>query len=212
MKKKVVIVDYGLGNIQSAINSVKKALSSENSNNNIVEKTSDYKFIKDASHIILPGQGAFESCIKGLQKLDGMIDELQNQVLVKKKPIFGICVGMQLFATKSFENGEHNGLNWIKGNIIKIQSKKNVLPHMGWNKLNNIKQHAILSGVENEHFYFVHSYYFMPQKEENILAYTDYDTNFPSIVNEKNIFGTQFHPEKSSKAGIKLLSNFLLLN
>jgi Glutamine amidotransferase len=131
MKKKVVIVDYGLGNIQSAINSVKKALSSENSNNNIVEKTSDYKFIKDASHIILPGQGAFESCIKGLQKLDGMIDELQNQVLVKKKPIFGICVGMQLFATKSFENGEHNGLNWIKRNIIKIQSKKNVLPHMG---------------------------------------------------------------------------------
>ena len=211
MKKKVIIVDYGLGNIRSANNSLKKALALNNEEDYIVERTSNYKSLIEATHIVLPGQGAFESCIEGLKNLDGMIDELNNQVLIKNKPIFGICVGMQLFANKSFENGDHDGLGWIKGSILKIPSNENVLPHMGWNKIKSLIKHPLISGVDKEHFYFVHSYYFKTKSEKDVLAVTNYEFEFPSIIGKNNIFGTQFHPEKSSNAGIRILSNFLLI-
>ena len=210
MSKKVVIVDYGLGNIRSAQKSIQKAFELNGQTNCIVEKSSNYKSLIESSHIVLPGQGAFQSCIEGLIKLDGVVEEIHNQVLARKKPILGICVGMQLFATKGYENGEHKGLGLIDGAVLKIPPNGHVLPHMGWNKINDLAKHPLLLGVANEHFYFVHSYYFKPNDKKNILATTNYNFEFPSVVGKSNIYGTQFHPEKSSNAGIKILSNFLL--
>ena len=176
-----------------------------------VERSSDYKSLIEASHIILPGQGAFESCIKGLKDLSGMIEELQSQVIVKKKPILGICVGMQLFSDIGFENGKHKGLGWIRGSVIKVPSNKKVLPHMGWNEIICLNENSILKGIRTEHFYFVHSYYFEAKNPNNVIAESDYGISFPVVVAKENILGVQFHPEKSADAGIKLLSNFLLL-
>ena len=210
MSKKVVIVDYGLGNIRSAQKSIEKAFELNGQTNYSVEKSSNYKSLIKSSHIVLPGQGAFQSCIEGLIKLDGVIEEIHNQVLIRKKPILGICVGMQLFATKGYENGEHKGLDLIDGEGLKIPPNGHALPHMGWNKIRDLIKHPLLLGASNEHFYFVHSYYFKPNDKKNILATTNYNFEFPSVVGKGNIYGTQFHPEKSSKAGIKILSNFLL--
>ncbi len=210
MKTKIVIVDYGLGNIRSAINSIKKALEYKKIDA-IVERSSNHKSLKDATHVVLPGQGAFESCIQGLKKLDGIIEELNENVIIKKKPFLGICVGMQLLANQSFENGTHKGLGWIEGNIIKIPAEGLVLPHMGWNKIINSKNHSILKNIQEEHFYFVHSYYFQIKNKNFIISESKYVLEFPAVIACDNIIATQFHPEKSSKAGIELLSNFLLM-
>ena len=126
MNKKVVIVDYGLGNIRSAQKSIEKAIELKKDKSTTVERSSRYESLHEATHIVLPGQGAFEACINGLASLDGMLEELNNQILFKKKPIFGICVGMQLFADVSFENGEHKGLGWIGGKVLKIESREKV--------------------------------------------------------------------------------------
>ena len=210
MKKQIVIVDYGLGNIRSAQNSIQKAMNLL-SIEGYVKRSSDYKSLSEATHIILPGQGAFESCIKGLKSLNGMVDELCTQVIINKKPMLGICVGMQLLADMGFENGEHKGLGWINGNVIKMPNNKKILPHMGGNEIYCLNKNPILKGIYKEHFYFVHSYYFEVKNTNNIIAESNYGINFPTVVAKENILGVQFHPEKSAKAGIKLLSNFLLL-
>ena len=140
-----------------------------------------------------------------------MTEELRSQVIVKKKPILGICVGMQLFSDMGFENGKHKGLGWISGNVIKMPSNKKILPHMGWNEISRLSENPILNELEKEHFYFVHSYYFEVKNPNNIIAESDYGISFPVAVAKGNILGVQFHPEKSANAGIKLLSNFLLL-
>ena len=210
MTLNVVVIDYGLGNVHSAKQSTEKAIEQTNKKG-VIKISSNYTSLKNASHIILPGQGAFESCLKGLLSLKGLINELKEQIFIKKKPLLGICVGMQLLANESFENGTHEGLGLIDGSIIKIPTEKLKLPHMGWNEIAINNNHKILNGISNNHFYFVHSYYFKTKKIENVIASTNYEINFPAIIAKDNIFGTQFHPEKSSNSGIKLLSNFLLL-
>ena len=211
MKKRVAIIDYGLGNIVSAQQSFIKD-AKENSLNVDVVITNDVEIINDSTHIVLPGQGAFNSCIEGLRSIDGMIDSLENNVLNKKKPFLGICVGMQLLAEEGRENGTHDGLGWIKGSTKKLQPNNMKLPHMGWNNVNVINKNFDMDfPIDNLDFYFVHSYYFDCFDKKNIIATTDYDLSFPSIVGKENIYGVQFHPEKSSNQGLRLINSFLKL-
>tara|TARA_Y100000590_G_scaffold83785_1_gene93423 strand:+ start:8787 stop:9422 length:636 start_codon:yes stop_codon:yes gene_type:complete len=209
MKLSIAIIDYGLGNIQSAKKSIEKVILDNNVEGDVYF-ASDFKLLEKSTHIILPGQGAFESCIKGLKNLEGMIDELNKQIIYKKKPILGICVGMQLLANRSFENGINEGLGWIEGSIEKVPNGKLSLPHMGWNDLTKQSSHKVLDNINNDdHFYFVHSYYFKTINNENIIATANYGINFPAIVAKENILGVQFHPEKSSSSGLKMLTNFI---
>ena len=157
---------------------------------------------------MLPGQGAFETCIVGLKKIPGMIEELNKLVMYEKKPFFGICVGMQLLANNSLENGNHEGLGWINGTIEKLPSDKLKMPHMGWNSVWPTNNNNLISGTND--YYFVHSYYFDCKNNENILAETQYGMNFTSIVGKENIYGVQFHPEKSSSQGLNLIKNFII--
>ena len=208
MKKKVAIIDYGLGNIVSAQQSFIKDAKEHNLNADVVI-TNDVETINNSTHIVLPGQGAFKSCIEGLKSIDGMIDSLENNVLNKKKPFLGICVGMQLLADQGRENGNHDGLGWIKGSTKKLKPSNLKLPHMGWNLVipTNSKYNNLIS-TKND-YYFVHSYYFECADKDNILAETKYGTNFTSIVGKENIYGVQFHPEKSSSQGLNLLKEFI---
>ena len=208
MKKKVAIIDYGLGNIVSAQQSFIKDAREHNLNAEVVI-TNDVEIINNSTHIVLPGQGAFKSCIEGLKSINGMIDSLENNVLNKKKPFLGICVGMQLLADEGRENGTHNGLGWIKGSTKKLKPNNLKLPHMGWNLATptNSKYNNLISNKND--YYFVHSYYFDCANKDNILAETKYGTNFASIVGKENIYGVQFHPEKSSSQGLNLLKEFI---
>ena len=211
MKKKIIIVDYGLGNIRSAEQSLNRVTEEFNLNAE-VKITNDAKEINSATHIVLPGQGAFLSCINGLINIPGMIEELSESVLIKKKPFLGICVGMQLLANISYEHGEHLGLGWIEGEI-KMLPKNNIkLPHMGWNEVNIINNdNNLIEQNEVNDFYFVHSYYFDCKQRENVIGTTDYGINFTSFISKENIYGVQFHPEKSSRQGLELIKNFLIL-
>jgi len=209
MKKKITIVDYGLGNIVSAKQSFLKVVAEKNFEAEVVISRNP-RDIKESSHIILPGQGAFESCMNGLKKIPGMIDALEESVIKNKKPFLGICVGMQLLAEKSYENGQHLGLGWIKGSIKKLEVKNLKLPHMGWNSVVIVNQQTDMKfNLENEDLYFVHSYFFECSKKENVVGLTYYGSNFTSIVCKENIYGVQFHPEKSSDQGLVLIKNFL---
>ena len=208
MKKYITIVDYGLGNIRSAEQSLKKVID-ENNIDAEVAITNNAKDIYLASHIILPGQGAFETCMEGLKNITGMIDALSQNVLIQKKPFLGICVGMQLLATKSYENGIHHGLGWIDGEIKKIPSADLKLPHMGWNEVLIKKENKLIKEKEENNYYFVHSYFFECKHEKNEVASTNYGINFTSIISKENIYGAQFHPEKSSYQGMRLIRNFI---
>lgn len=208
MSIKAVIIDYGSGNIFSLKKSLEYIIL-EKKINCLIEVSDSYKSLNNATHIILPGQGAFNSCINGLNNLDGIVEELKNQVLEKKKPILGICVGMQLLANKSFENGTHEGLGWIDGEIRKLPKESQILPHMGWNIISCVNSHPTIDGLSDKHFYFVHSYYFKAKNVNDIVATSQYGIEFPCIVAKDNILGVQFHPEKSSFSGQKLLSKFL---
>ena len=185
MKKKVAIVDYGLGNIVSAQQSFIKD-AKENKLNVDVVITNEIETINNSTHIVLPGQGAFKSCIEGLRSIDGMIDSLENNVLNKKKPFLGICVGMQMLANESEEKGLHQGLGWIEGKIKKLPDANLKMPHMGWNIVKPITSNNNL--IKNpEDYYFVHSYYFECTQRENILAETQYGINFSSIVAKNSV-------------------------
>ena len=209
MKKKVAIVDYGLGNIVSAKQSFFKVIE-KNSFDIDVLITNKISDIKSSSHIVLPGQGAFKSCIDGLKNIEGMIDVLEESVLKNKIPFLGICVGMQLLADVSYENGKHQGLGWIKGSIKKLTGENIKLPHMGWNNVNiHTNTFEVFNYEEIRDFYFVHSYYFDCFNKKNIIGSTNYGINFASTVGQENIYGVQFHPEKSSNQGMKLIKNFL---
>ena len=211
MKKKIVIVDYGLGNIVSAQQSFLKVIQ-DNFFDAEVIISSCPSDIYASSHIVLPGQGAFSSCIGGLKNIFGMIRALEDSVLIKKKPFLGICVGMQLLAEKGYENGVHQGLGWIKGSIKKLEVNKLKLPHMGWNNIQIINNSYEMSFNQKKNdYYFVHSYFFDCFDEKNIIASTKYGLDFPSIVGKENIYGVQFHPEKSSEQGLGLINNFLSL-
>ena len=207
----IAIIDYGSGNLRSAVKALEVANKSINANSKIVI-TSDPEIIKKSNKIILPGQGSFRDCYLGIKKINGLVDTLNDFVLVKKKPIFGICVGMQLFAKIGYESEETKGFGWIDGVVKKINNinKTLKLPHMGWNQIEFKKDFLLFSGIENKsHMYFVHSYEFLTKQKDCIAATTNYGNSIIVAVAKDNIFGTQFHPEKSQKNGLKLLENFL---
>jgi len=207
---KVTIVDYSSGNISSVINSFKEVAQ----NKATIEVTSDLSKIKSSDKIVLPGQGSFKSCVDALNKISGLNDTLNEFVIANKKPLLGICVGLQMFADVGYEETETKGLGWISGKVSKIdnQNGKFKLPHIGWNQINILKDSKILNEVENNsHMYFVHSYEFIPSDNKVISATTDYSTKVVCSVEKENIFGTQFHPEKSDKTGLKIINNFINL-
>ena len=206
----VTIVDYNSGNISSVINSFTEVAKGTVN----LEVTSDYKKIKSSDKVVLPGQGSFKSCIDALNSINGLTDTLDEFVINKKKPLFGICVGLQMFADVGYEETETKGLGWISGKVSKIDNKngKYKLPHIGWNQINIVKDSKIFKDVENNsHMYFVHSYEFIPEDKKVISATTDYSSKVICSVEKDNIFGTQFHPEKSDKIGLKIIKNFINL-
>jgi glutamine amidotransferase len=204
----VTIVDYNSGNISSVINSFNEVAKDKVN----IEVTSDLNKIKSSDKVVLPGQGSFKSCVNALNSISGLTDTLNEVAIGNKKPLLGICVGLQMFADVGYEEIETKGLGWISGKVVKInnQNGKFKLPHIGWNQLNIHKNSKILKDIENNsHMYFVHSYEFIPQDKSIISATTDYSSNIVCSVEKENIFGTQFHPEKSDKIGLKIIDNFI---
>ena len=206
----VTIVDYKSGNISSVINSFKEVAKDKVT----IEVTSDLNKIKLSDKVVLPGQGSFKSCVDALNKIKGLVDILNEFAINNKKPLLGICVGLQMFADVGYEETETKGLGWISGKVSKIdnQNGKFKLPHIGWNQINIVKGSKIFKDIENNsHMYFVHSYEFIPEDKNVISATIDYSSNIVCSVEKENIFGTQFHPEKSDKIGLKIIDNFINL-
>ena len=209
----LTVVDYGVGNLRSISKSIEKA-NSDNNLNYSVKVSSDVNDVRKSDKIVLPGQGSFKACKNGIDNIKGLLEELNESVLVKKKPIYGICAGMQLFATTGHEEEQTPGLNWIPGEVIKLDlvSSKLKIPHMGWNELkveNNSK--VFEDEINKNHAYFIHSYEFIPEDKKNVSITTNYGKDVIAAVSSENIFGSQFHPEKSQNTGIKILTNFLNL-
>jgi glutamine amidotransferase len=202
-KLNVCIIDYGVGNVHSVANAISflgyKVIIS-----------SDFTIIKKSDALILPGVGAFEAAVNNLKNAD-LKSLLDEQVLALKKPILGICVGMQMMASISEENGIHQGLNWIKGRVVRLQSNNNYpVPHVGWNTISPfIKKPLFIKADENSHFYFDHSYHFIPEDSSHLTAIVNYGGQITAAVQSENIFGVQFHPEKSQSNGLKLFRSFM---
>ena len=206
----VTIVDYKSGNISSVINSFKVVAQ----NKVKIEVTSDINKIKLSDKVVLPGQGSFKSCTDALNGINGLVETLNEFAIDNKKPLLGICVGLQMFADVGYEETETKGLGWISGKVSKIDNKngKYKLPHIGWNQIEIVKESKIFKNIENNsHMYFVHSYEFIPNDKNLISATTDYSSKIICSVEKENIFGTQFHPEKSDKIGLQLIENFINL-
>ena len=206
----VTIVDYNSGNISSVINSFKEV--AKNKVN--IEVTSDLNKIKSSDKVVLPGQGSFKSCVDALNGINGLVDTLNDFAIANKKPLLGICVGLQMFADVGYEDIETEGLGWIPGKVSKINNKNGEykLPHIGWNQINIVKESKIFKDIENRsHMYFVHSYEFLPKDNDVISSTADYSSKIVCSIEKENIFGTQFHPEKSDKIGLKIISNFINL-
>ena len=204
----VTIVDYNSGNISSVVNSFKEVAK----NKIDIEVTSDIQKIRSSDKLVLPGQGSFKSCVDALNAINGLSETLNKFVINDKKPLLGICVGLQMFADVGYEETETKGFGWIPGKVSKIdnQSGKFKLPHIGWNQINIVKDSKIYKDIENNsHMYFVHSYEFLPNDKNVISATTDYSSNIVCSVEKENIFGTQFHPEKSEKIGLRMIKNFI---
>ena len=206
----ITIVDYNSGNISSVVNSFKEV--AQNKVN--IEVTSDLKKIESSDKVVLPGQGSFKSCVNALNNINGLVESLDKFSIENKKPLLGICVGLQMFADIGYEETETKGLGWIPGKVSKIdnQNGKYKLPHIGWNQINIVKESKIFKNIENNsHMYFVHSYEFIPNDKNVISATTDYSSNIVCSAEKENIFGTQFHPEKSDKMGLQIIENFITL-
>ena len=207
----IAVIDYGSGNLMSAAKALEVAAKNINLDSKIIV-TADPKIIKESKKVILPGQGSFRDCYLGIKKMPGLEDVLNEFVLVKKKPIFGICVCMQLFAKIGYESQETKGFGWIDGEVRKINNinKTLKLPHMGWNQIEFKKDFVLFSNIKNKsHMYFVHSYELITKQKDCIVATTSYGNSITVAVAKENVFGTQFHPEKSQKNGLKVLENFL---
>ena len=203
----VAIVDYKSGNISSVINSFKEVAKDKVK----IEVTSDINKIKSSDKVVLPGQGSFKSCTDALKSINGLVETLNEFVINYKKPLLGICVGLQMFADTGYEEIETKGLGWISGKVTKIdnQNGKYKLPHIGWNEINILKESRIFKDIKDKsHMYFVHSYEFLPNDKNASSATTNYSSNHVCAVEKDNIFGTQFHPEKSDKIGLKIIDNF----
>ena len=204
----VTIVDYKSGNISSVINSFKEVAQDKLK----IEVTSDINKIKSSDKVVLPGQGSFKSCTDALKGINGLVETLNEFAINNKKPLLGICVGLQMFADTGYEEIETKGLGWISGKVTKIdnQNGKYKLPHIGWNEINILKDSRIFKDIKDKsHMYFVHSYEFVPNDKNIVSATTDYSSNHVCAVEKDNIFGTQFHPEKSDKIGLKIIDNFI---
>ena len=202
----VAIIDCGSGNLRSAAKAFE--LYAEGA----VEVTADPEVVVKADHIVLPGQGAFADCRRGLASIDGMDEAIAEVVVQKGRPFLGICVGMQLMATAGLEHGRHAGFGWIDGEVkpIELSDSSLKIQHMGWNELSIQQDHPLLDGVEDgTHVYFVHSYNFAVDDPSSVLSTTDYGGEQTAIVGRDNLIGTQFHPEKSQKAGLAMVANFL---
>ena len=206
----VTIVDYQSGNISSVINSFTEVAKGKVN----LEVTSDINRIKSSDKIVLPGQGSFKSCVDSLNSISGLVETLKEFVIINNKPLLGICVGLQMFADVGYEEAETRGLGWISGKVSKIDNQKGKfkLPHIGWNEIEIQKESKIFKDIKNKsHMYFVHSYEFIPEDKSVISATTDYSSKIVCAVERENLFGTQFHPEKSDKIGLKIIENFIKL-
>ncbi len=205
MSVEVCILDYGSGNVRSVYNLLKQLCSN-------VKISNDPQDIESATHFILPGVGAFGPSMEKI-KAKIPLDIVEEMVLEKKKPFLGICVGMQVLADKGYEFGEFDGLGWIQGNVTKVQVKERTLPHIGWNNISIKKEDPILQDItDNMDFYYVHSYVFKDFSEEILLATSEYDDEITAMIKKDNVYGVQFHPEKSQSTGKLLISNFLKLS
>lgn len=207
----IALIDYGSGNLRSAQKALARVAAEQSTGQEILV-TSDANVVAKAERIVLPGVGAFADCMTGLKSVPGMVDVLNNAVLKCGVPFLGICVGMQLLASVGHEFGDHDGLGWIEGEVVRLTPSDPSLkiPHMGWNELRVTKSHPLLSGVQpGAHAYFVHSYHLRAKNTGQILAATDYGETIAAVIGRDNIAGTQFHPEKSQAVGLALLANFL---
>ena len=210
----VAIVDYGSGNLHSALKAFERA-SRESGVDAAIGLTADPDVVAAADRIVLPGVGAFADCRRGLAAVPGLVEALTEAVLAKGRPFLGICVGMQLLATRGLEHGASDGLDWIAGDVAAITPDDPALkvPHMGWNTLDVRSLHALLAdiptGPQGWHAYFVHSFGFRTARPKDVVATTDYGGPITAIVGRDNIVGTQFHPEKSQSLGLALIANFL---
>lgn len=201
MSTKIAIIDYGIGNITSIQNSLNKI--------DVVNKViQDPEELNNFTHIILPGVGSFKAAMTAI--INKSWDcKIKENVILKKKPILGICLGMQLLFEKGYENGETDGLGLVKGEVVKINEENIKIPHLGWNNLEDSNQNSLLTNLNNfPDFYFAHSYHVLPIDEKIIISYVIYGKKIVAVVAENNIYGTQFHPEKSQDNGMKLLLNF----
>ena len=210
----VTIVDYGSGNLHSAHKAFERA-AREARLDRTVTVTGHPEAVAAADHIILPGVGAFADCRRGLDGVSGMVEALDEAVRRRGRPFLGICVGMQLMAARGMEHGVTDGLDWIPGDVAAIQTSDPTLkiPHMGWNNLNRLRPHPVLEGIETgqrgQHAYFVHSFQLFPAVGDDLIATADYGGPITAVVGRDNIVGVQFHPEKSQRLGLALISNFL---
>ena len=202
MKRQILILDYGSGNVKSVLNICKYI-----QDNTLI--SNDIENIKKCSHIILPGVGSFKSSMDKIKK-NLPLEEIMNQIINKQKPILGICVGMQVLANIGYEFGECSGLSLIDGSVKKLETNKYPLPNIGWNNIIIEKDSVIFKKLDNDNsFYFVHSFAFSAKNKDDIIASSLYEKKFVCAIQKKNIFGVQFHPEKSQKSGIQLLKNFI---
>lgn len=207
----VAIIDYGSGNLRSAAKSFERAANESALDADIIV-TGDPKVVATADRIVLPGVGAFADCKAGLEAVDGLHDTLTDMVIEKARPFFGICVGMQLMSDFSHEFGDTPGLGWIAGDVtaLKPNDPNLKIPHMGWNDLDVVSNHPIFAGIEpGAHAYFVHSFHFTTKDPAHVLARVDYGGPVTAAVGRDNLFGTQFHPEKSQALGLQIITNFL---
>lgn len=212
----VAIVDYGSGNLRSAAKAFERAAHEAGIAADIVV-TGNPDQVARADRIVLPGVGAFADCRAGLMAIDGMWQALEEAVSVRQRPFLGICVGMQLMAERGLEHGEWSGFGWIGGDVIRLSpdDPKLKIPHMGWNTIEVVRPHALVSGLTSEaepHVYFVHSYSLVATDPSDVVARTDYGGPVTAIVARDNMAGTQFHPEKSQRVGLTLIANFLRWN
>lgn len=210
----LAIIDYGSGNLHSAAKAFERA-ARDSGQNTLVTVTSDPDLLRRAERIVLPGVGAFKDCRDGLKAVPGMWETLAEQVIGRAKPFLGICVGMQLMASRGLEHDVTEGFGWIPGDVKPISPRDPSfkIPHMGWNTLEATRPHALLDGItlgENGlHAYFVHSYHLDAREAAHVVATTDHGAAVTAIVGRDNLAGTQFHPEKSQTLGLSLLANFL---
>jgi imidazole glycerol-phosphate synthase subunit HisH len=213
MTGTVAIIDYGSGNLRSAAKAFERSVRALRAETEVMV-SNDPDVVRKADRIVLPGVGAFEDCINGLNALRGMREAMDERVIKGGAPFLGICVGMQLLATEGHEKGVWPGLNWIHGAVVKLEPRGGLkVPHMGWNTISIRNPHPLLANIPDGeaglHAYFVHSYHFAPVDDRNLIATTEYGQSVTACVGRDNIFGTQFHPEKSQTLGLTLIENFL---